>query len=187
MHKLFEGMAKGSNDPFGGHMANAQHLWSMLDEMSEANPEEYEAFIKGQMETAKKHARPPPAVLPQPGFCARLRLRSGTALLVNVCAHTNVKPPSETPDGSIPLCVGVPRPCEHRGQAAHAVDVLVNGEVVDRAATNASYREELASLRWARTPSCSPSTIRTIRICNASPRNAASCGARFHHVEREQI
>ena len=149
MHKLFEGMAKGSNDPFGGHMANAQHLWSMLDEMSEANPEEYEAFIKGQMETAKKHARPPPAVLPQPGFCARLRLRSGTALLVNVCAHTNVKPPSETPDGSIPLCVGVPRPCEHRGQAAHTVDVLVNGEVVDRAATNASYREELASLASA--------------------------------------
>ena len=52
-------------------------------------------------------------------------------------------------DGSIPLCVGVPPPCEHRGQAAHAVDVLVNGEVVDRAATNASYREELASLASA--------------------------------------
>jgi len=130
----------------GGQSANAQHLWQFLDEMATNDPDEYQRFIEAQMaggkEAAKKQ-RPPP---PEPGFCARLRTHDGPPLLVNICSHPNVKPPSSTPDGSIPLCVGVPRPCEHKGQPAHAVDIVVSGEVSDRATTNATYREELAAL-----------------------------------------
>ena len=144
MHKMFENMTKGGDDPFGGQMANAQHMWSFLDELSESNPEEYEAFLKGQMQSAKEAK--PKATMPEVGFCVRLRTQSGVALLVNVCSHVNIKPPSSTPDGSIPLCVGVPRACEHKGQPAHAVDLLVSSEVLDRATTNAAYREEMAAL-----------------------------------------
>ena len=143
MHKMFENMAS-KGDPFGGQMANAQHMWSFLDELSESNPEEYEAFLKGQMQSAKQAK--PKATMPEVGFCVRLRTQSGVAFLVNVCSHVNIKPPSSTPDGSIPLCVGVPRACEHKGKPAHAVDLLVSSEVLDRATTNAAYREEMAAL-----------------------------------------
>ena len=159
MHKMFENMAKGAGgDPFGGQMANAQHLWSFLDELSENNPEEYAAFLKGQMESARQ-TKPKPT-MPEVGFCVRLRTQSGVALLVNVCSHVNIQPPSSTPDGSIPLCVGVPRACEHKGKPAHAVDLLVNGEVLDRATTNAAYREEMAALA----ADCAKGTLTEARL-----------------------
>ena len=62
MHKMFENMAS-QGDPFGGQMANAQHMWSFLDELSESNPEEYEAFLKGQMQSAKQAK--PKATMPR--------------------------------------------------------------------------------------------------------------------------
>ena len=159
MHKMFENMAKGAGgDPFGGQMANAQHLWSFLDELSENNPEEYAAFLKGQMESARQ-TKPKPT-MPEVGFCVRLRTQSGVAFLVNVCSHVNIQPPSSTPDGSIPLCVGVPRACEHKGKPAHAVDLLVNGEVLDRATTNAAYREEMAALA----ADCAKGTLTEARL-----------------------
>ena len=160
MHKMFENMAKGGGgDPFGGQMANAQHLWSFLDELSENNPEEYAAFLKGQMESARQ-AKPKPT-MPEVGFCVRLRTQSGgVAFLVNVCSHVNIQPPSSTPDGSIPLCVGVPRACEHKGKPAHAVDLLVNSEVLDRATTNAAYREEMAALA----ADCAKGTLTEARL-----------------------
>ena len=106
MEQLFAGLAKGKGggDPFGGQMANAQHLWSFLDEMASSDPEEYKKFIEGQIESGRqqqKRQQPPP---PDPGFCARLRA-AGAPLLVNVCAHVNVKPPASTPDGSV-RCAG---------------------------------------------------------------------------------
>ena len=160
MHKMFENMAKGGGgDPFGGQMANAQHLWSFLDELSENNPEEYAAFLKGQMESARQ-AKPKPT-MPEVGFCVRLRTQSGgVAFLVYVCSHVNIQPPSSTPDGSIPLCVGVPRACEHKGKPAHAVDLLVNSEVLDRATTNAAYREEMAALA----ADCAKGTLTEARL-----------------------
>ena len=48
MEQLFAGLAKGKGggDPFGGQMANAQHLWSFLDEMASSDPEEYKKFMQ---------------------------------------------------------------------------------------------------------------------------------------------
>ena len=125
--------------------ANAEHLWQFLNELSENDPGEYDAFLKRQMQAAGGGARQ--ALVPKPGFCVQLRQGPSRALvLVNVCAHDRMAPPSASPDGSIPIAVGVPRALVHGGKPAHSSDVIVNTEVVAKAETDAAYREELAAL-----------------------------------------
>jgi len=125
----------------------AGHLWEFLDEMAARDPEEYAQFLKQQMESAGGAQRKPQVQeTPTPGFCVRLRLRSQAPLYANVCAHSRVEAPSKTPDGSVPIAVGVPRAGSCTDGAGLAVDVVVGAEVTQRAARDARYCEEIAGL-----------------------------------------
>ena len=125
----------------------AGHLWEFLDEMATRDPEEYTKFLQKQMQAANAAPRKTRVEeTPTAGFCVRLRQRSQVPLYVNVCAHSRVEPPSKTPDGSVPLAVGVPRSGASVDGAGLVVDVVVSVEVTQRAARDALYREEIAAL-----------------------------------------
>jgi hypothetical protein len=131
-----------SAKPDMASLANAQHMWEFLDELSTSNPEEYRKFLAKQLETAAPRPRVPDA-----GFCVRAATGpQRTPLWINVCSHPSMKPPSSTPDGSVPIAVGLPRPATVASEAGHACDVVVASEVTGRAARDAGYREEVAAL-----------------------------------------
>jgi hypothetical protein len=123
-------------------LANAQHMWEFLDELSTSDPAEYQRFLAKQLETATPKPR-----MPDAGFCVRATTGSQrTPLWINVCSHPSMKPPSSTPDGSVPIAVGVPRPATVASETGNACDVVVACEVTDRAARDAGFREEVAAL-----------------------------------------
>ena len=45
-------------------LRQADHLWKMLDNMAENNPEGYQRFIKKQLQEGSEHLKPP-----EPVFC----------------------------------------------------------------------------------------------------------------------
>lgn len=131
-----------SAKPDMASLANAQHMWEFLDELSTSDPEEYRKFLAKQLETA---APKPP--MPDAGFCVRAATGTQrTPLWINVCSHPSMKPPSSTPDGSVPIAVGVPRPATVAAEAGNACDVVVAPEVTEQATRDAGFREEVAAL-----------------------------------------
>lgn len=129
--------------------SHANHLWEFLDEMHQRDPDEYEAFLKKQMVSASHESKAKRVeALPSPGFCLLMRLRSGSRLYVNLCSHARIASPNTTPDGSVPIAVGVPRtasPPPPEGEGL-AVDVLLHPDVLSSAQKNAAYRSEIAAL-----------------------------------------
>ena len=158
MLKGLGGMGDPKTSAGGGNnaaMSQANAMWKMMDEMAESDPEQYKKYMQEQMQTAKKSAPQAVQETPTPSFCVRMRMEGGAVLFVNVGHHSRVKPPSSTPDGSVPLAVGVPRevdpallppPAPKTTDASFAVDVVVNVEVARKAAMDATYREELGSV-----------------------------------------
>ena len=131
-------------------MQSAQAMWKMLDDMAASDPEEYDNFLKSQMQGMDgggvAAVTPKESEVPLAAFCVRMRLEGGDGLFINVCQHERIKAPSAVADGSVPLAVGVPRSATHGGKPAQAVDVVVNSEVTRRAEADKVYREEVAAL-----------------------------------------
>ena len=50
-------------------MKQAQHIWTMLDEMSNSDPASYKKFIDKQMQEGKKSMEPP-----QPHMCVKTNM-----------------------------------------------------------------------------------------------------------------
>lgn len=126
-----------------GTMANAAHMWEFLDELSRSDPAEYQRFLAEQLAA---NSGPMPR-MPDAAFCVRATTGTmRTPLWVNVCSHPTMKAPSSTPDGSVPIAVGVPRPAAVAAEKGSACDVVVACEVTDRALSDAGFREEVAAL-----------------------------------------
>ena len=120
---------------------NPQHMWDMLTDLSENDPEQYAKFLKETMASAA----PPSAARPEPGYVVKLRTPAGCPpFLVNVCAHPRIEPVAA--DGTVPLAVGLPRSCEFERERANVVDVVVHAGVTARAAADAGFRAELTQL-----------------------------------------
>ena len=120
---------------------NPQHMWEMLTDLSENDPEQYAKFMKETMASAA----PPSAATPEPGYVVKLRTPAGCPpFLVNVCAHPRIEPVAA--DGTVPLAVGLPRSCEFERERANVVDVVVHAGVTARAAADAGFRAELTQL-----------------------------------------
>ena len=58
-------------------LQKAQHIWTMLDELAEKNPESYKNFISKQLNEGREYAR-----LPEPHMCIKT-----TILKVNYFRH----------------------------------------------------------------------------------------------------
>ena len=88
------------------HLHTAAHVAPAGMRHCPCGPCRYEAFLKKQTGEFQANTQ---RKMPAPGFCVLLRLRDRTPLFVNLCSHQNMKGPGSTPDGSVPLAVGVPR------------------------------------------------------------------------------
>lgn len=52
-------------------LQKAQHIWSMLDDLAEKNPESYKNFIAKQLNEGREYARPP-----EPHMCVQTTLQT---------------------------------------------------------------------------------------------------------------
>ncbi|XP_076457819.1 PIH1 domain-containing protein 2-like [Babylonia areolata] len=91
------GMGGEAEGPGGDKLLKqAQHIWSMLDDMAEQDPQAYSRFIEKQTNEYKQLKAPP-----QPHLCVRTQFL-GTALYVNIMSWQRVPKPKSAED-NIPL------------------------------------------------------------------------------------
>uniref|UniRef100_A0A0B7A7Y4 PIH1 domain-containing protein 2 n=1 Tax=Arion vulgaris TaxID=1028688 RepID=A0A0B7A7Y4_9EUPU len=108
--------------------AQAQQLWSMLDDMSENNPTAYKKFIQQQMKEAKEHMSPP-----ESHMCVQVTLLSKTAkpLFINFCSWKHVPEPKSSED-PVPV-VGTPISQEKDDTGSFSlVSVAFNPRVLEK-------------------------------------------------------
>jgi len=128
---------------------NAEKYWEMLNKMSTNNPEGYEAYLKQQMEEAKKAEQAPPrkkrrGFRPKAGFVVASAFQGGgsgsakgKSVLVNVCSFEGVEMPIDASgkpvDGdakvnltglSIPLAVSPSREVSKHSTLYHTTSIM---------------------------------------------------------------
>ncbi|CAH1797069.1 unnamed protein product [Owenia fusiformis] len=81
-------------------MNQAQSIWSMLDDMSENNPESYRKFIEKQMKEGKQAMKPP-----SPHMCVQTRDNKNRKFYINMCEWQQV-PDAKNEEAPIPVVGG---------------------------------------------------------------------------------
>ncbi|XP_030633918.1 PIH1 domain-containing protein 2 [Chanos chanos] len=128
-------------------LQQVNQFWSMLDDMSQNNPEGYRTFIERQLREGTEYHSPP-----QPNACLRTSvLGSKEALLyINVCGWKRVPaPPSDTEP--VPVCGGRLE-MESEGNEQYSVlDVAFSPDVLMKIEKNKQEQEQLyvLTLRFA--------------------------------------
>ena len=166
--------AKKMGIAMDGFEAEAEDIWSMLNDMSEKNMDEYQTFIQQQFkdqekadDTGEDKAK---FFRPQPEFCVtttslsgdgiKVRLTdasgpTGKQVFINICSHDVVEVPkdhrgkpisdwSNSADVEIPLAVGPLRDLDN--QSSLAVDVLANAVVLARCRANETFKGQIIEL-----------------------------------------
>lgn len=83
-------------------MTQAQNIWTMLDEMSERDPQAYKKFIDKHMKEGKEYMKPP-----EPHMCVMTMTTSTKGrYFINFCSWNKVPEP-KTPEDAIPV-IGTP-------------------------------------------------------------------------------
>lgn len=166
--------AKKMGIAMDGFEAEAEDIWSMLNDMSEKNMEEYQTFIQQQFkdqESADSAEDKAKFFRPQAEFCVtttslsgdgiKVRLTdssggpTGKQVFVNICSHDVVEAPkdhrgksitdwSNSADVEIPLAVGPLRDLDN--QSSLAVDVLANALVLARCRANEVFKGQIIEL-----------------------------------------
>jgi hypothetical protein len=80
MDDLLQNVGKGGKN--ADHIAAARNIWKALDDMAEANPEQYNEFIKQQMEQAHDLGMVKPASHPGVILTASVASSSGSKAAV---------------------------------------------------------------------------------------------------------
>ncbi|KAM4627589.1 PIH1 domain-containing protein 2 [Polymixia lowei] len=83
-------------------LQQVDHLWSILDDLSENDPKAYQSFIEKQMREGVELSAPP-----QPDSCLRTEIlgpKEGL-LFINICGWKRVPAPQD-PSKPIPMCGG---------------------------------------------------------------------------------
>ncbi|KDO28205.1 hypothetical protein SPRG_06254 [Saprolegnia parasitica CBS 223.65] len=144
--------------------AEAQHIWSMLDDMAATDPAAYQEFIASQMEAQAKAGRK--KFTPVPGFVIKYAAASDGAstkkLFINCCAHECVALPTNpnnnkavprdtrsvpsTSNLSIPLAIGDLRTRTLSGEVCSVVDAVFHPWVLERAAWDAKFKMDVMQL-----------------------------------------
>ncbi|KAM9469577.1 PIH1 domain-containing protein 2 isoform 1-T1 [Clarias gariepinus] len=113
-------------------------FWSMLDEMAQNNPDEYNNFIARQMRDGAEYFSPP-----EPYTCLRVSVQKPQLgmLYVNVCSWKRVPAPASTQP--VPVCGGKLESISQSQEIYNIVDVAFNPEVLHRAEKNSQEKEQI--------------------------------------------
>ncbi|OQR93715.1 hypothetical protein ACHHYP_02339 [Achlya hypogyna] len=144
--------------------ADAQHIWSMLDDMAATDPAAYQEFIAEQMAAQANAGRK--KFTPEPGFVVKYSatLEGGKRrkLFINCCAHECVGLPKNPNNGrnvprdsravpstsnlEIPLAIGDLRSRTLQGELCTVVDAVFHPWVLERAKWDAKFKMDAMQL-----------------------------------------
>ncbi|GMH71904.1 hypothetical protein TL16_g05778 [Triparma laevis f. inornata] len=151
----------------------AENMWAMLNDMSETDPEKYEAFIKEQMEEGGEGGGGNRTFTPNSCFVVKTRFAPATGmkiknsngvdatgkLFVNMCSHEGVQRPLNSEgqpvaedrphldNMQIPLVVSEMRTTtDNSDEKVAAVDVVYNPWVIKKANENNVFRSQVVEL-----------------------------------------
>ncbi|GMH96213.1 hypothetical protein TrVE_jg6443 [Triparma verrucosa] len=154
--------------------SQAEDMWAMLNDMSEKDPDKYEAFIKEQMEGAEEGGgkgqrtfTPTSCFVVKTRFAAAkgMKIKNSNGvdatgkLFVNMCSHDGVQRPLNSEgqpvaedrphldNMQIPLVVSDMRSCtDNSDEKVAAVDVVYNPWVIKKANENNVFRAQVVEL-----------------------------------------
>ncbi|XP_043975149.1 PIH1 domain-containing protein 2 isoform X1 [Gambusia affinis] len=112
-------------------LQQVSHFWSMLDALSQSDPEAYRKFIEEQMKRGAEFNAPP-----ELHSCVRTQILEPKPglLYINICSWKRVPAPHDQ-SSSLPLCGGKLESCntEEQGGCCFAVlDVALNPSVLQK-------------------------------------------------------
>ncbi|KAL4647485.1 PIH1 domain-containing protein 2 isoform X2 [Arapaima gigas] len=128
------------------NLQKVEQLWSMLDEMSESDPEGYRTFIQHQLKEGTDFYSPP-----QPKYCLQTRILEPEEgwLYINVCGWKWVPPPQSL-SHPIPLFGGRLETATEGQDTYHVLDVAFSPEVLCEALVDGENGQlSLLALRYA--------------------------------------
>ncbi|KAK2881186.1 hypothetical protein Q8A67_018454 [Cirrhinus molitorella] len=121
-------------------LQQVNQFWSMLDDMSQNNPEEYRTFIERQLREGTEFHSPP-----QPHACIRTALlgpKEGI-LYINMCGWKRVPAPTSYSD-PVPVCGGrMETVVTEEKEQYSVVDVAFNPEVLQTTEKDKHEKEKL--------------------------------------------
>jgi len=128
-----------SNDS-GNMMKQAQHIWSMLDDLAAQNPEGYRKFIDKHLTEGKEAIKPP-----EPHMCVRTVIKQKTkheALFINIMNWPRIPAPKSDED-PIPTVGGsLFTISDEHGSSVTVVPVAFNPKVLQDYGIDSSLMEE---------------------------------------------
>jgi hypothetical protein len=143
--------------------AEAQNIWSMLEDMSQNDPTAYREFIANQMKENAMSSRK--RFTPKPGFVVKFAVEVKGAkqkLFINCCCHECIDIPKNpnnrkdvprdtrsvpnTSNLEIPLAIGELMSRSIQGDLCQVVDAVFHPWVIERAAWDSKFKNDVIQL-----------------------------------------
>ncbi|XP_015456265.3 PIH1 domain-containing protein 2 [Astyanax mexicanus] len=120
-------------------LQQVSQFWSILDDMSQNNPEAYRTFIQRHLREGADCLSPP-----QPHCCISTSIQRPEKgiLYVNLCGWKRVPAPT-SPTQPIPVCGGKLETIKEKNENYSIVEVAFNPEVLQRAEENTQEKEQI--------------------------------------------
>ncbi|XP_034557601.1 PIH1 domain-containing protein 2 isoform X2 [Notolabrus celidotus] len=108
-------------------LQQVNQFWSMLDDLSENDPEFYRKFIEKQMKDGAEFSAPPEL---DSSLCTEIEGPTKGSLYINICSWKRVPAPQD-PSRPVPVCTGKLETDTDEGQGCYTVlDVAFNPAVL---------------------------------------------------------
>jgi len=121
-------------------MKQAQHIWSMLDDLAAQNPEAYRKFIDKHLTEGKQAMSPP-----EPHMCVRTVIKQHTnhdVLFINIMEWSRIPPPKSDEDPIPTLGGSLFTISDDDGSSVTVVPVAFNPKVLQDYGIDSSLMEE---------------------------------------------
>jgi len=121
-------------------MKQAQHIWSMLDDLAAQNPEAYRKFIDKHLTEGREAMRPP-----EPHMCVRTVIKQQTkheALFINIMDWPRIPAPKSDEDPIPTLGCSLFTVSDDDGSTVTVVPVAFNSKVLQDYGIDSSLMEE---------------------------------------------
>ena len=121
-------------------MQQAQHIWSMLDDLAAQNPEAYRKFIEKHLTEGKATMRPP-----EPHMCVRTVIKQQTEhkpLFINIMDWSRIPAPKSDEDPIPTLGGSLFTVSDDDGSSVTVVPVAFNPKVLHDYGIDSSFVEE---------------------------------------------
>ncbi|KAK7156291.1 hypothetical protein R3I94_006389 [Phoxinus phoxinus] len=122
-----------------GALQQVNQLWSMLDDMSQNDPEAYRTFIERQIREGAEFHSPP-----EPHACIRTSVLGPKedVLYINICGWKRV-PAATSYSDPVPVCGGRMEKVTEEKERYSVVDVAFNPEVLETTEKEKHEKEQL--------------------------------------------